>query len=165
MTKVIDEYFKKVCTRDDIVSPMYYLSVLCITQSVWNTGYDCMLGYVYCEYLEFVLFIVLFVLFCTECSPCIVYLLLCTVYCPVYLYSVLCALSSVLSALYYVLCTAPCNMNYVLITVSMQQAFKHMYAMMPRHTAIKLEHYFLQHAVQLLLQLSWLMCMYTVHVL
>jgi len=122
MTKVIDEYFKKVCTRDDIVSPMYYLSVLCITQSVWNTGYDCMLGYVYCEYLEFVLFIVLFVLFCTECSPCIVYLLLCTVYCPVYLYSVLCALSSVLSALYYVLCTAPCNMNYVLITVSMQQA-------------------------------------------
>ena len=116
MTKVIDEYFKKVCTRDDIVSPMYYLSVLCITQSVWNTGYDCMLGYVYCEYLEFVLFIVLFVLFCTECSPCIVYLLLCTVYCPVYLYSVLCALSSVLSALYYVLCTAPCNMNYVLIT-------------------------------------------------
>ena len=112
MTKVIDEYFKKVCTRDDIVSPMYYLSVLCITQSVWNTGYDCMLGYVYCEYLEFVLFIVLFVLFCTECSPCIVYLLLCTVYCPVYLYSVLCALSSVLSALYYVLCTAPCNMNY-----------------------------------------------------
>lgn len=82
-----------------------------------------MLGYVYCEYLEFVLFIVLFVLFCIECSPCIVYLLLCTVYCPVYLYSVLCALSSVLSALYYVLCTAPCNMNYVLITVSMQQCY------------------------------------------
>jgi len=144
MTKVIDEYFKKVCTRDDIVSPMYYLSVLCITQSVWNTGYDCMLGYVYCEYLEFVLFIVLFVLFVLN-VPHALYIF--------YFVLVIVLFTCILYCVLWVLYCLHCNMYYVLhhviwtmITVSM-----HMYAMMPRHTDIKVEHYFLQYALQLLL--------------